>query len=655
MGEPQRASAPVVAAYPDALDLNLWAIGDIDHDGRGDLAASRRLAPFGDGHILADETEARSGRDLGARLWTTGGLTLWQNPLPDITGDGLADFSSGTGTIGGSSYTYASCGLAEASHINLGGTFPSAWRSGADGRLLGQAEASGAWNQTAVVLCPAQKEAQAGTSKVGYSANLPIGGGRIFGSAVVSHHDGVYAAKAGVLVGRGDADYTYRILDIHGSATSQLIRDEPDLDQADWALADLFPHGSGFLLLAEYARTAKATVDAPGAPVLATPSLTVLSLDGLGAAWSFAAPPALFVDGRVTVGSDMDGDGWQDVAFDVLHSNATRAGRVDSDVYILSGRDGKLLQHEVLTDATSILLPLGDVDGDGRAESLRIDSPLNGTLAATASAVGLDVSPRWAAPWPNGLEPFNLGREGPLRNPVVSDLNGDGFPDLSSMTPSPAGGRVVEARDGRTGGVMWATQDAAALASIWVQDVTRPGSRDLVWVDATNHTQDDFAGASVGFTIRAGDDGREIFHQALRAPDGLAAQRGGLRAKAVSLGDVDGDGRADFGVKLEEGIHRSTASLGGGNGFSATLTYDSFNATWYVFSGETGAQLGTLTPQTSAIAWTPAAVGALPPAAPIARGESTDAANGNRTPAPGPAFLMTGLLAALLLQRRRRA
>jgi hypothetical protein len=232
--------------------------------------------------------------------------------------------------------------------------------------------------------------------------------------------------------------------------------------------------------------------------------------------------------------ADIDGDG----ILDLVHGPVRKGGRLPA-VFLGDGSGG-FLRMKGLT-----LPPLpydygdaaaADFDGDGRAD-IALAIHLRGIVALRNAGDGTftDIS--------RGLPLGDAGKGFSSRAIETVDWDGDGRPDLvtssegpvrfgtSAATP-PGGLRVFLNRGGRWEAVAPPAVDMGFGDSLAVADVDGDGRPDAV-------------------TPAGGADGKSILH--LNDGSGwrdvaLAELRGSGSVGAVATGDVDGDGRNDIVV-----------------------------------------------------------------------------------------------------------
>ncbi len=177
----------------------------------------------------------------------------------------------------------------------------------------------------------------------------------------------------------------------------------------------------------------------------------------------------------------------------------------------------------------SLLTPAADVDADGCADFFVNDwlvSGKDGRPILRSEAIGLTVD----------VEDFPSG-----------DADGDGFRDVlvaegEPGPPDAQGGHPELARvrliDGRRGKLLlqW-TQRGCVDQGIFLCKAIGDVDGDRV-VDFLTRTGPDRAPCAAWIVIRSGVDGGELFT--------IASDERGFGAQAESLGDLDGDGRAEL-------------------------------------------------------------------------------------------------------------
>lgn len=266
---------------------------------------------------------------------------------------------------------------------------------------------------------------------------------------------------------------------------------------------------------------------------------------------------------NLTLLEDMDGDGIQEIALAL--PDASWAGWVSQGLMrVYSGATGiPLLEIGGFHDLHrfgSAVGSLGDVDLDGKGDL---------AVLASNSTEGYLYSGTGAL-----LGTFTLGPVGMTRIIGTDDLDGDGFTDLLVSSPPSSVVAAVSAASGTEIHRMARTASygfGSALAA--VGDVDGDGQADVAIGDPSGGT---FSDQGV-VTVFAGDDGSILLNL-----EG-AASHAGFGNAILGLGDVDGDGKADFLVG-------APGSLGGIGEVSAHSGAD--GSLLYSHAGAPGSRFG---------------------------------------------------------------
>lgn len=230
-------------------------------------------------------------------------------------------------------------------------------------------------------------------------------------------------------------------------------------------------------------------------------------------------------------------------------------------VVVCSGLTGLPLATftgEPLSEFGTALADVGDITGDGLAD-LAVGAPHNSPLTASGTVRFFSV--------PHGLHGQLTGSTGARFGQslaAIGDLNGDGHPELAIGSPDQpvlnfARGRVtlVDPMLSGAASVRWAIDGSNAtgfyLGNLVAAggDLTQDGVPDLLAGDADRIALE-VSGANGAF-----------LGQHTSRPFAIHA--------ACGLGDIDGDGRADFALGLPEanfGDGRVEVYLGSGGSFS---------------------------------------------------------------------------------------
>ncbi len=261
----------------------------------------------------------------------------------------------------------------------------------------------------------------------------------------------------------------------------------------------------------------------------ATAGRLYVMLGGPGAVMDFQPDTLLVGAGDLWYRSavalgDFDGDGFADVAAKVTKQNFT-----SPQIVLYLGNAGTVLDGtpDQVFDAVACAA-LGDVNGDGFDDLFLADarrSIVLGTAGTPASA-----------PLPAGQAAKAAG-----------DLNGDGLADLLIKTDDGVdvyfGDREAAARAEPAGRLRGASNFGAAFSA--AGDVNGDGFADVLIGAVADTTGGEFAGRAYAYLGALGS----TFDT---TPDGVftGAPQDGLGVTLSALGDLNGDGFDDFGIRL---------------------------------------------------------------------------------------------------------
>lgn len=295
----------------------------------------------------------------------------------------------------------------------------------------------------------------------------------------------------------------------------------PERDLAAVTVADL--NGDGYL-------------DVAGA--LRAGGVTVLLNDGRGG----LLPGPMYLReslARSIVARDLDGDGDVDLAIGCVNLDPVVGATV-----LFNDGDGTFANPLTLTLSDVVGgIAAGDVNGDRLADLIVLAA--GGTIAAYLGdgTGGFSALP----PTPT---PSSCGQ-----GVAVADLDGDGFDDVASACYTPAAFAVLYGSAQGLAAPAQVVAPAGDLArSIAAADVDGDGQVDLLLgtetVDGSKH---------LGYLQVFRNAGNRAF-----SPGGAYA--GGETARAVAMGDLDGDGDADAVIADDHGGRRVDVLFNDGHG-----------------------------------------------------------------------------------------
>ncbi|MBL8898671.1 MAG: FG-GAP repeat protein [Planctomycetes bacterium] len=212
-----------------------------------------------------------------------------------------------------------------------------------------------------------------------------------------------------------------------------------------------------------------------------------------------------------------------------------------------------------ITDLPMTCAGVGDVDADGFADVVigrPIEREARGSLALLSSRTGRE---RWRIDGASFAQTLGRAVAG------GADLDGDGIGDVAAVEFQivPAVGYIVRAHSGATGAPLWSVLDGSSniAAVCFVGDVDGDGASELLCGSP-------FATGSAGpagrASLRSGRTGA-----LLRLFEGTAALEF-FGQSLAALGDVDGDGTADFAIAAP--MAAPQGSTGGGAGYVALFS-----------------------------------------------------------------------------------
>lgn len=364
------------------------------------------------------------------------------------------------------------------------------------------------------------------------------------------HYNATYAQVSAVVLGTGvevrdyDGAYTLRGLDGRLLAAKDVVGPtRTPLGAGSLARASADP------LLVTAWREGPEALQA-GLP-LQPASLHVEATDDDGAVWSVASDPQPAFEAELLGLPDLTGDGTGELELVLTALQAPDLLAPSFTTTLYDGATGTMLATTTSTESILYFIPFGDLDADGRPELLSIRVGLD-EESVLVGPTGLDLRPRWerdvSAAFPLNFDDSEFG----LLN-GFADWTGDGAPDLALQSDG-----LLELVDGPTGDLVWdrtLTEDQ----EVWtLGEVTGRGAGDLALVSVTGVTASDEdatpdgSQATAQYAIVAGESGKAVRTQTVRDPLLAPAGPAGTDVWVVDVGDVDGDGRDDFGVVVTD-------------------------------------------------------------------------------------------------------
>lgn len=663
------ATLSVEENQADSL-VELAKLGDINGDGRDDLLLIENR--FGDdAYTLAAHVTARSGANLDQVLWSYASADTedaYAVGADDLDGDGIHDVWVLVASGGSSSYT--SLGVLAASHYAFAFDDKATFNllNGKTGKVQAKIDVRFDYEYQSTSAFAVAAFLSLSQSNMGYSniRSLPPGLlGTVYGG-YASHRASAFAGIVYESVSIYDEDAEVEGYTPDGTRLFRQEFNDPLRVVNGAALADFDGDGRMDAAVIDSLDLMAATASQTGLHAY-QPVLQVLGQGG--EVWRQELDMAAEVLGMWQVG-DVDGDGAADLALYTLPMPGPSL-ELTLRSQIFSGKTGAILGDYASASAIRIVVPFGDVDGDEASEMLwlGVSDLFSSTADVGVSDAGME--PRWTVAW----DAENDWLEGPFLAPDEGglDFTGVAGPDLlmfrniegsihwvwegefdgnditytqyMEIDPYRFTFEMIEGADGT---VAWSLPIQDNFALFACGDGDGRGGEDLcsfrIVGNATDLNLGNLPKLSLYFDVYSGETGQVLFSQLLRSPQTIPLKYDGLLSVgAVDLGDLDGDGGAEWGVVLSE---------------EPRVSDDSRKApdmTWYVFS------LSPATPVLSANnAPAPAGTKSLAPpagnaslAAPETKALAAAASETESKGTPGVALIPV-LAACLVAARRKR-
>lgn len=531
----------------DAGYLDLFHLGDLDADGRAEvLVVEQEAVEDFDEPPLVRAAALKPMQDMA--VWTLdapeGGFleALW-----DLQGDGVRDIIGldyGGGMARFQDYVPAPVPVYAYDFDYVFNSTATFW-SGRDAAALGDLEDLYAGSATNVgASAPFVGVSAAQGTDTGVFWSFVHGTTMLvadFQANVTSAY--AYAAVTGQWMDAQDVDGTFTLRTLEGTTLASRAIAGPMLTPV--AAAGLGSSDG-------HPRLAVAWKDGPQLVQLGIPAdpttLHVEVTDG-DASWGFETEILPYADIELLGLPDLTGDGVGELEVLVYRLDAQELGDTVTTT-IHDGSTGTVLGAVASATEFQYYIPFGDVDGDLVPELLQVRLGLDADTVEVGPTKA-DLKPLWTMAlddeFPVNFVADQLGLMGGF-----SDWSGDGAADLALVDED-----KLELFDGVTGKSLWG-RDLEEEQAVWtIGESTGTGQGDfaITWVTGVEDGEDDFPDGSkavAGYLIGAGETGAALRTHILRDPTLIPAGPAGSDVRVVGVGDVDGDGRDEFGVIIND-------------------------------------------------------------------------------------------------------
>lgn len=464
-----------------------------------------------------------------------------------------------------------------------------------------------------------------------------------------------------------EADAVLSVLSATGAVRGQIPLQDPGVNPLMIAGPDLDLDGLADTAIMQIQKVSPVQEASTIVPTISTYTGATVDL-----AWEATMDPLAGLPLLVPDVGDLNGDGTLELAYHAIEA-VPGSDPSGTALTILDGATGEVMGTAQAATGLLIAAPLGgDITGDAQAELLLLE----GTVEAIThvAVAGADLEPIWGIDIPADVAPLNLVKD-PFTGAVegLSDLTGDGVPDLAVATASTvgplqsngtasAGGQGFELTlyNGLDGSVVWSTAKDAVLAAQAVPGMVQNGSAGVAMVVAEGgqvleNGLQEATGASL--LLLQAVDGAEILRLPLVDAEVLASLGDSLALQATvqAAGDLDTDGVEDVIVRLQTVVDDAQTAVVSVQGEAMAASERAFDQV-YAVSGRTGEVLQQDIAASAELSAELGLNGTLPvgdvePLEAYAAQSVEPGANG--TPALGVPAVLAAVALALVLVRRR--